>query len=224
MTVEDWKTYRYPQVEIKKDVKDEVHEFLTKVFNVYMVKLPPNVFKQLDMVRDKMITLTVRFSNENYNELCDSFSKIHRMIMLDKEVPIDVKNIVKELADKTNKFFTSKGMPLCVRELKYSLLRVKVLFNSSPLKEALVAVESEGKIVATTKTDDNGLCVVEVPEGKYTVYVYKFVKEGEYIYEEKTVEIPLESELIFDVRETKTATEIARERGGRPLIKEVSKE
>lgn len=222
MAIEDWKTYRYPQIELKKDIRDEVHEFLTKVFNVYMVKLPSNIFKQLDIVRDKLINLTARFSNENYSELCDSFSRIHRMIVLDKEVPTDIKNTVKELADKANKFFASKGMPICIRELKYNVLRIKVLFNSLPLKDALVAVESEGKIIVSTKTDDNGLCLVEVPEGRYVVYVYKYVKEGEYVYEEKAVEIPIESELLFDIKETKTATEIAKERGGRPLIKEVS--
>ncbi|MEM3980085.1 MAG: hypothetical protein QXF79_02365, partial [Ignisphaera sp.] len=83
MAVEDWKTYRYPQVELKKDVRDEVHEFLTKVFNVYMVKLPPNIFKQLDIVRDKLIALTIRFNNDNYEEFCETFSKIYRLVVLD---------------------------------------------------------------------------------------------------------------------------------------------
>ncbi|MEM1644816.1 MAG: hypothetical protein QXL96_02915 [Ignisphaera sp.] len=222
MAVEDWKTYRYPQVELKKDVRDEVHEFLTKVFNVYMVKLPPNIFKQLDIVRDKLIALTIRFNNDNYEEFCETFSKIYRLVVLDKDVAGDIKNTLKELSEKINSFFTSKGMSLCVRELRYNLLRIKVLFNSSPLKDAIVVVESEGKVVTSTKTSDSGLCSIEVPEGKYTVYVYKYIKEGEYIYEERTVNIPIDSEIVFDIKETKSATEIARERGGRPLIKEVS--
>ncbi|MEM3980086.1 MAG: hypothetical protein QXF79_02370, partial [Ignisphaera sp.] len=133
-----------------------------------------------------------------------------------------IKNTLKELSEKINSFFTSKGMSLCVRELRYNLLRIKVLFNSSPLKDAIVVVESEGKVVTSTKTSDSGLCSIEVPEGKYTVYVYKYIKEGEYIYEERTVNIPIDSEIVFDIKETKSATEIARERGGRPLIKEVS--
>jgi hypothetical protein len=222
MSVEDWKTYRYQQVEIKRDIRDDIHDFLTKVFNVYMVKLPPEIFKQLDNVRDKLVTLTTRFSNENYNEFCDTFSKIHRIIVLDKDVRSDIKNIVKELADRTNRFFTLKGMPVCVRELKYNILRVKVMFNSTPLEKARIVVESEGRIVASSETDVNGLAVVEVPEGRHSVYVYKYIKEGEYIYEEKLVEVPVETELMFDIKETKTATEIAKERGGKPLIKEVS--
>lgn len=222
MALEDWKTYKRSELEVKKDVRDEVHEFLTKVFNVYMVKLPPNIFKQLDIIRDKLITLTSRFTNENYEEFCDTFSKVYRLVIVDKEVPEEVKKVVRELSEKTNAFFTSKNMYLCVKELKYNVLRIKVLFNSSPLKDAMVAVESEGRVVASAKTDDSGICVVEVPEGKYSVYVYKFVKEGEYVYEEKTVTIPVDSEIVFNITETKTASEIARERGGRPLIKEVS--
>uniref|UniRef100_A0A7C2VP86 Carboxypeptidase regulatory-like domain-containing protein n=1 Tax=Ignisphaera aggregans TaxID=334771 RepID=A0A7C2VP86_9CREN len=222
MTVEDWKTYRYAMAEIKKDMKDEVHEFLTKVFNVYMVKLPPNVFKHLDMVRDKLITLTTRFTKDNFDEFCESFSKVYRLIIVDKEIPEDVKGFVRELAEKTKEFFTSKGMHSCVREIKYNLLRVKVLYNSSPLKDAMVAVETEGKVVASVKTDENGTCALEVPEGKYSLYVYKFVKDGEYIYEEKTITVPIDSEVLFDIKETKSAADIARERGGRPLIKEVS--
>lgn len=223
MSVEDWRTYRYPsEAEIRKDIRDEIHEFLTKVFNVHMVKLPPNIFKQLDIVRDKLITLTTKFTNENYNEFCDTFSKVYRLIIVDKDVPEDIKKIIRELSDKTNSFFTSRNMYLCVRELKYNVLRVKVLFNSSPLKDAVVVVESEGRVVASNKTNENGICVVEIPEGRYSVYVYKFVKEGEYIYEERIISIPTDSEIVFNITETKTAGEISRERGGRPLIREVS--
>ncbi|MEM4514499.1 MAG: hypothetical protein QXZ41_08330 [Ignisphaera sp.] len=222
MAVEDWKTYKYSQVELKKDVRDEVHEFLTKVFNTYMVRLPPNIFKQLDIVRDKLVTLTTRFNNDNYAEFCETFSKIYRLIILDKDVGGEIKNAIRELSEKTNNFFASKGMSLCVRELSYNVLRIKVLFESSPLKDALVAVESEGRVVASTKTSDNGVCSIEVPEGKYTVYVYKYVKGGQYIYEEKTVNVPVDSEVLFDIKETKSDTEIVRERGGRPIIKEIS--
>jgi hypothetical protein len=222
MAVEDWKTYKYQQVEIRRDIRDEVHEFLTKVFNIYMVKLPPDVFKQIENIRDKLIVLTARFSNENYNEFCDTFSKIYRLIIFDKDMKSEVKNLVKELADRTNKFFTMKGMPTCVRELKYYALRLKILFNSVPLEKAKIVVESEGRVVASAETDASGFAVVEVPEGKHSVYVYKHVKEDEYVYEEKMVEVPLESELVFNIKETKTVTEIARERGGKPLIKEVS--
>ncbi|MEM1736296.1 MAG: hypothetical protein QXD57_07685 [Ignisphaera sp.] len=223
MATEDWKTYAKPiETEIKKDIRDEVHEFLTKVFNVYMVKMPPHMFRQLEIVRDKLIVLTSRFSNEYYEDLCDTFSKIYRLIVLDKDVPEDVKKLVKELSEKTNSFFSSKGMHICVKELKYYNLKIKVLFNSSPLKDANVILEAEGRVVASSKTDDNGICVVEVPEGKYSVYTYKYVKEGEYVYEEKTLFIPTELEVVFNVTETKSASEIARERGGRPLIREVT--
>lgn len=222
MAIEDWKTYRRTEAEIKRDIRDEVHEFLTKIFNVYMVKLPPNIFKQVDVIRDKLIILTTKFTNENYEDFCDAFSKTYRLIVVDKDVPEDVKKIVRELSEKTNSFFVSKNMYTCIKELKYNTIRVKVLFNSTPLKEAIVAIESEGRIVASCKTNEGGICVAEVPEGRYTIYVYKYVKDGEYVYEEKIISIPTESELIFDIKETKTATEIARERGGRPIIKEVS--
>lgn len=223
MSVEDWKTYgRSIETEIKKDIRDDVHEFLTKIFNVYMVKMPPAIFRQLDGVRDKLIKLTSKFTNENYVDFCDTFSKIHKLIILDKDVPEDIKKMIKELSNKTNEFFSHKGMQFCIKELQYYNLKVKAVFNSIPLNEARIVVESEGRVVASCKTDNNGICVVSIPEGSYSVYVYKYVKGDEYVYEEKIVKIPSELELVFNITETKTISEIDRERGGRPLIKEVS--
>lgn len=222
MAVEDWKTYKKVEEVIKRDLRDEIHEFLTKVFNIYMVKLPPHIFKQLDIVRDKLIILTTRFSNENYDEFCDAFSKIYRLIIVDKDVPDDIKNVIRELSEKTNSFFNAKGMYTCVKELKYNILRVKVMYNSTPLKDAIVAVETEGRVVTSSKTDENGVCSLELPEGRYTAYVYRYVKDGEYVYEEKQISIPTDTEIVFNIKETKTVTEITRERGGRPLIKEVT--
>ncbi len=222
MQLEDWKTFKRSEASIQKSLSDEVHDFLTKVFNVYLIKFPIQVFKQFEIVRDKLIPLTSRFDQDRYEEYCDTFSKVYRAVLLDRAISDDVKKLVLELASKTNSFFTSRNMQLCIKEVKYYGLRIKVLFEEKPLSDALVVVESDGRVVSSTKTDSNGLAYVEVPEGKYVVYLYKSIEGGRYIYEEKDIVAPQDSEVIFKVRETKTRSEIEREREGRPMIREVS--
>ncbi|MEL9940336.1 MAG: hypothetical protein QW348_04490 [Ignisphaera sp.] len=222
MALEDWRTYKRVEAEVKKGLTDEIHEFLTKVFNVYIVRFGPDMFKYIEGLRDKLISLTTRFDNDKYIDFCDSFSKVYKTIMFDKNVDSKSKEIIKELAQKTNSFFNSKGLQLCVKELKYYKLKIKTLFSGKNLDNAIVSIESEGRVVASTKTDESGLAEVEVPEGRYTIYVYKDFGEGKYIYEEKAVSVPQEMEIIFDVKETKSRSEIEKERGGKPLIKEVA--
>ncbi|MEM0027282.1 MAG: hypothetical protein QXT53_04125 [Ignisphaera sp.] len=222
MALEDWRTYKKAETEIKKGLTDEIHEFLTKVFNIYVVKFSPDVFKYLESLRDKLISLTTRFENDKYADFCDSFSKVYKTILFDKNIDSGSKKMIEELAQKTNNFFNSKGLQLCVKELKYYKLRIKTLFNSKNLDSATISIESEGRVVASTKTDENGFAEVEIPEGKYAIYVYKDLGEGKYVYEEKTISVPQETEIIFDVKEVKSRSEIERERGGKPLIKEVT--
>jgi hypothetical protein len=222
MLSEDWKTFKRLEVEIKKTISDEVHEFLTKVFNVYIIRFGADVFKHLENVRDKLIPLTTRFDNDKYADFCDTFSKTYRQLLLDKNVDSNIKRGLEELAQKTNAFFKSKGLSLCVRELKYYKLKVKALFKDKGLSNAIVSAESEGRVVDSAKTDDNGFCEIEVPEGRYIIYVYKDLGEGEYIYDEHVITVPQEIEVVFNISETKTRTEIEKERGGRPIIKEVS--
>lgn len=222
MQVEDWKTFKKTETEIRRGLPDEIHDFLTKVFNVYLIKLPLNVFKQFEIVRDKLIPLTSKFDSERYNEYCDSFSKAYRAVLLDRTISDETKKLVLELASKANAFFTSRSMPLCVKEVKYYGVKVVAVFEGKPLSETLVVVESEGRVVSSAKTDSNGLAYVEVPEGRYSVYLYKSLDDGRYIYEEKNVVVPMDSEVIFNVRETKTRSEIEKEREGRPMIREIS--
>lgn len=222
MQLEDWKTFKKSGADIQKGLPDEVHDFLTKVFNVYLIKFPIQVFKQFEIVRDKLIPLTSRFDQDKYNEYCDTFSKVYRAVLLDRAISDDVKRLVLELASKTNSFFTSRSMQLCIKEVKYYGLRIKALFEEKHLSDALVVVESDGRVVSSTKTDSNGLAYIEVPEGRYTIYLYKGMEEGKYIYEEKTITVPQDSEVIFKVRETKTRSEIEKEREGKPVIREVS--
>jgi len=220
---EDWKTYRKsPTQEIKKGLPDEIHEFLTKVYNVYFIKLPQNLYKQFDIVRDKLIPLTVRFDENQYREFCDSFSKTFRSVIIDTSISEDVKKLVKELADKTNKFFESKGLPKCIEELRYAKLRVKVLYKDEPLEKAAVVAEASGKTAGSSITDKDGVAELDLPTGKYTVYVYKQLGEDEYVYEEKEVEVTRDMEIEFKIKESKTFTEIERTRHTRgPLIREV---
>ncbi len=219
---EDWKTYKKVEVEIKKSFSDEVHEFLTKVFNVYIIKFSSDVFRYLEGVRDKLISLTSHFDNEKYIDFCDSFSKVYKTILFDKSIDPESKKRIEELAQKTNTFFTSRGMNPCVKELRYYKLRIKSIFNGKNLENASVGVESEGRVVASAKTNENGFAEVDVPEGKYIIYVYKDLGEGKYIYEEKSILVPQETEIVFNIKETKSRSEVERERGGKPLIKEVS--
>ena len=220
---EDWKTYKKPKTEeIKKGLPDEIHEFLTKVYNVYLIKMPQNVYKQFDIVRDKLIPLTVRFDEAQYREFCDYFSKAYRSIIVDSSISEDVKNIVKELVSKTNEFFTSRGLTRCVEELKYAKIRVRVKYRGEPLEKATVVAEIGGKSAGSAITDKNGEAFLDVPMGKYTVYVYKQLGEDEYVYEEREVEVKDDIELEFDIRESRTFTEIERVRRTRgPLIREV---
>lgn len=222
MPSEDWKTFKRSEVEIKKTLSDEIHEFLTKVFNVYIIKFGTDIFKHLENVRDKLILLTTRFDNDKYADFCDTFSKMYRLILLDKNVDGNIKKGLEELAQKTNTFFESKGLNRCVKEIKYYKLKVKALFKNKELSNALVSIESEGRVVASSKTNDNGFCEVEVPEGRYAIYVYKDLGEGEYVYDERIIIVPQEIEIVFNISETKTRTEIEKERGGRPVIKEIS--
>lgn len=222
MQIEDWKTFRRVEADIQKSFPDEIHEFLTKVFNVYLIRFPLQVFKQFEVVRDKLIPLTSRFDNDKYNEYCDAFSKVYRAVLLDRAISDDIKKLVLELASKANSFFTSRSMPLCVKEVKYYGVRVKAVFEGKPLSDTLVVVESEGRVIASTKTDPNGIAYVEVPEGKYDIYLYKGLDGGKYVYEEKNMVVPQDSEVVFSVSETKTRTEIEKEREGRPVIREVS--
>ncbi len=224
MSVEDWKTYKRAEVEIKKDVTDEVHEFLTKVFNVYMIRMPPQLFKQIELARDKLIPLTSKLDQDKFIEFCEIFTKVYRNIMTDKNVSNDVKSILNELASKTNDFFSSKGMQICVREIRYYGMRVYASYNGKPLSDAMVVAEMEGRVVASAKTDVNGLAKLELPEGRYIIYVYKYLEEDKYVYEEKSASVPQESEISFELKEIKTLGEIERERGGKPLIKEISHE
>jgi len=221
---EDWKTYKKVEIEIKKDITDEVHEFLTKVFNVYMIKMPPQLFKQIELVRDKLIPLTSKLDQDRFTEFCDIFSKVYRNIMTDKNVSNDVKNILNELASKTNSFFSSKGMQICVREIRYYGVRIYVSYNGKPLPDTTVVAEMEGRAIASSKTDTSGFAKLELPEGRYIVYVYRYLEEDKYVYEEKSVSIPQESEISFELKEAKTLGEIERERGGKPLIKEITHE
>ena len=218
---EDWKTYKRPPVEIKKTLADEIHEFLTKVYNVYFIKLPQNLYKQFEIVRDKLIPLTVRFDEQQYREFCETFSKTYRSVIIDKSIPEDVKNIVKELVERTNKFFESKNLGRCVEELKYYKVHVRVLFKGKPLEKANVVAESGGKTAATAVTDAEGRAELEIPQGKYTIYVYKHISEDEYVYDEREVEIKEDTKIEFNVEESKTYSEIERERRGRALIKEI---
>uniref|UniRef100_A0A7C5TJ58 Uncharacterized protein n=1 Tax=Ignisphaera aggregans TaxID=334771 RepID=A0A7C5TJ58_9CREN len=222
MQIEDWKTFKKIEVDIQKSLSDEIHDFLTKVFNVYLIKLPLQVFKQFEIVRDKLIPLTSRFDQDKYNEYCDSFSKVYRSVLLDKSVSDDIKKLVLELATKTNNFFISRNMTLCIKEIRYYSVKVKALFTDKSLADAIVVIESEGRVVSSTKTDPNGMAYIEVPEGKYTIYLYKNIEEGKYIYEERDIVVPQDSEIIFKVYETKTRSDIEKEREGRPLIREVS--
>ncbi|MCI4437543.1 MAG: hypothetical protein JHC33_12115 [Ignisphaera sp.] len=224
MSFEDWKT-RKKEEEIAKTVSDEVHEFLTKVFNVYIIKFESNLFRYLESVRDKLIPLTVRFDNSKYSEFCDNFSRIYRTIMLDKQVSENSKKLLMELAQETNKFFSSKGFSTCVKELKYYKVRVKAMFRDAPLQGAKVTIETEGRVVASSETDNNGYCELEVPEGKFTVYIYKELKEegeGEYIYEERSINVPQDLEVVFNIKTTKTRGEVEKEREKQPRIKELS--
>ncbi|MCC6045388.1 MAG: hypothetical protein LM572_01230 [Ignisphaera sp.] len=222
MLSEDWKTYKRIEAEIKKTLSDDIHEFLTKIFNVYIVRFGIDVFKRLEDIRDKLIPLTTRFDNDKYTEFCDTFSKAYRSILLDKDIDSSTKMKLVELAQKTNAFFGSKGLSICVKELKYYKVKVKTIFKGQELNNAIVSAESEGRVVASSKTNDAGICEIEVPEGRYTVYVYKDLGEGEYIYDERIINVPQEIEVVFNISETKTRTEIEKERGGRPIIKEVS--
>ncbi len=207
--------------EIKKTLADEVHEFLTKVYNIYFIKLPPSLYKQFDMVRDKLIPLTVRVDQDRYTEFCRTFSSVYRLVIVDKSIPEDVKNLVRELAEKTNEFFMSRGFPRCVEELKYFNVRVRVRFRGKPLEKATVLAEIEGKIAASKETNEDGIAVLEVPGGKYTIAVYKHLEEDQYIYDEKSVEVDQDISVEFDIEETKTRAEVVRERGERPMIREV---
>ncbi|NPA97672.1 MAG: DUF4198 domain-containing protein [Crenarchaeota archaeon] len=220
---EDWKTYRKPPVqEIKKGLPDEIHEFLTKVYNVYFIKLPQSLYKQFDIVRDKLIPLTVRFDEQQYREFCESFSKAIRSVIVDTSISDDVKNLVKELADKTNSFFESKGLPRCIEELKYAKLRVRVLYRGEPLEKAAVVAETGGKTAGNALTDKNGFAELDLPTGKYTVYVYKQLGEDEYVYEEREIELTHDTEIEFKIEESKTYTEIEKTRHAKgPLIREV---
>ncbi len=221
--VEDWKTYRKPKtVEIKKGLPDDIHEFLTKVYNVYLIKMPSSIYKQFDIVRDKLIPLTVRFDENQYREFCDYFSKTYRSVIVDSSISDDVKNLVKELVSKANEFFMSKGLPRCIEELRYAKLRVRVRYRGEPLEKATVVAETGGKSAGTAVTDRNGEAEMDLPMGKYTVYVYKQLGEDEYVYEEKEIEMKQDTEIEFDINESRTFTEIERVRKTRgPLIKEV---
>ncbi|MEM4844074.1 MAG: hypothetical protein QXU08_06680, partial [Ignisphaera sp.] len=222
MQLEDWKTFKRVEAGISKTLPDEIHDFLTKVFNIYLIRFPLQIFKQFEIVRDKLIPLTSKFDLDKYNEYCETFSKVYRAVLLDRSISDDIKKLVLELASKTNSFFTSRNMQLCIKEVKYYGVRVKALFAEKPLSDVLVVVESEGRVVSSTKTDHDGLAYIEVPEGKYTIYLYKGVEEDKYIYEEKNVSVPQDSEVIFKIRETKTRSEIEKEREGKPMIREVS--
>ncbi|HIP57589.1 MAG TPA: hypothetical protein EYH02_05970 [Ignisphaera aggregans] len=222
MASEDWKTYKKTEVEIRKGLPDEIHEYLTKTFNVYYVKLPQSLYKQFDIIRDKLIPLTVRFDHNKYNEFCHTFSVTYRSVIMDRSIPNEVKDLIKELVAKTNKFFESKGLPQCVRELKYHRVHLIVKFKNKPLSDAAVVAESEGKTVAKAETDSSGEAVFEIPSGRYVIYVYKHLDEDTYIYEEKSVEVNEDLTLEFNIETTKSSREISRERGGKPLIKEVS--
>ncbi len=211
----------YEKESFKKTLPDEIHEFLTKVYNVYFIQLPPSLMKSFETVRDKLIPLTVRIEDEKYRDFCTTFSQIYRSVMVDSSIPQNVKEIVKELAEKTNKFFQSRGFPLCVTELKYYRVKVKVLYKGKPLGNALVIAETSGKVAASKETDSSGVAELELPNGSYTISVYKQLDEDKYIYEEKTIEISSNTDLKFNIEKTKTYIEISRERGGRPLIKEI---
>ncbi len=224
MSSEDWKTYKKIEMEIKKDVTDEVHEFLTKIFNVYMIKIPPQLFKQMELVRDKLIPLTSKLDQDRFIEFCDTFSKVYRNIITDKNVSNDIKNVLNELVSKTNSFFSSKGMQICVREIRYYGVRIYVSYNGKPLSETTVVAEMDGRAIASAKTDTSGFAKLELPEGKYTIYVYKYLEENKYVYEEKIIFVPQENEISFELKEAKTLSEIERERGGKPLIKEIAHE
>ncbi len=219
---EDWRTYKKAEVEIKKGLPDEIHEFLTKTFNVYYVKLPPNLYKQFDIIRDKLIPLTVRFDQSKYQDFCHTFSVTYRSVIIDRNIAEEVKNLVKELAEKTNTFFESKGLPRCVEALKYYRVSVCVRFKERPLENAIVVAEAEGKTVAKTETDNEGRASFEVPSGRYTIYVYKHLDEDTYIYEEKAIDVQEDLTIEFDIKTTKSSREVSRERGGRPLIRELS--
>ncbi len=220
---EDWKTYKKPiEKGIEKGLPDEIHEFLTKVYNVYFIKLPQNLYKQFDIVRDKLIPLTVRFDEQQYREFCDAFSKTFRSVIIDTSISEEIKNLVKELVEKTNSFFESKGLGRCVEELRYARLRVKVLYKGKPLEKAAVVAEASGKTAGSATTNSEGIAELDLPTGKYTIYVYKQLGEDEYVYEEKEVEISKDSELEFSIKESKTFTEIERTRHTKgPLIREV---
>lgn len=218
---EDWKTYKRAETEIKKGLTDEVHEFLTKVFNVYLILLPSEAFKQLEVVRDKLIQLTAKFRQDVYNDFCDSFSKVYRALLFDRGLEELAKRQLTELVQKTNTFFASKNLPNCVRELRYYGIKVKVLFKEAPLTEATVVLEAEGRVVSSSKTLRDGMATLEVPEGKYNLYVFKSLPDGTYIYEERVVSVPQETEILINVSEVRSKFEIERRRGGRPLIKEV---
>jgi len=222
MFSEDWKTYKKTEVEIRKGLPDEIHEYLTKTFNVYYVKLPQSLYKQFDIIRDKLIPLTVRFDHAKYSEFCHTFSVTYRSVIMDRSVPEEVKNIVRELVTKTNKFFESKGLPQCVKEIKYYRVHLVVKFKNKPLSEAAVVAESEGKTVAKVETDSSGEATFEIPSGRYVIYVYKHLDEDTYIYEEKSVEVNEDLTLEFNIETTKSSREISRERCGRPLIKEIT--
>lgn len=219
---EEWRTYKKERGErIEKTLADEIHEFLTKVFNVYYVQLPPALYKLLDTVRDRLIPLTVKFDQGRYNEFCQTFRTVYRAIISDQSVPGDAKKLVKELVDRTNEFFQSKGFPRCVEELKYHRVRVKVRFRGRPLEKAIVSADAQGRSVATKETGDEGVAVLDLPAGKYTLSVFKHVGEEEYVYEERDVEVDKDQDLVFEIERTKTLAQIHRERRGRPIIKEV---
>jgi len=221
--VGDWRASLQQSVAIEKKLPDEIHEFLTKVFNVYFIQLPPQLFKQFDIVRDKLIPLTVRFDESQYREFCDFFSKIVRSTIADKSVSEEVKKLVRELADKTNKFFESKGLGRCVEELKYVRIRVRVLFQGKPLGGATVNAVTGGKTAASAQTNDEGIAELELPTGKYSIYVCKQLDVDSYVYDEKEVEVREEGqELVFSIESAKSYAEIERETGRRPRIREVS--
>jgi len=219
--LEEWKTYKKEGEKIEKTLADEIHEFLTKVFNVYYVRLPSTLYKLLDTVRDRLIPLTVKFDQGRYSEFCQTFATVYRSIISDQGVPAEAKKLVRELVEKTNEFFGSKGFQKCVEEIRYHKLRVKVLFRSKPLERAVVSADAQGRSVATKETNEDGVAVLDLPAGKYTVSVFKHVGEEEYVYEEQEVEVEEDGDVLFEIEKTKTLAQISKERRGRPIIKEL---
>jgi len=229
---EPWKTRKVAVPDdLGKRPQDRVHEFLTKTFNVHFVQIDYRYARPLEAVREKLIPLTVRIDPDKYKEFCETFSKTYRALIVDKEVPDSVKKVVNSLVNETNKFFSETlNLGICVEELKYHKLVVKVTRLGKPLEGVRVIVESEGKTVNAKETDKSGTVEFEVPAGKYLVYVYKSVGETEegaveYLYDEKTVEIDKDVEIEMKLDQKPRALhEIRRTYEGRPFIREIEGE